>query len=288
MVMKKDEYRASEAGISERYYPLTGSAQMQFKRLGSYEHIAPWTITRFFLRPRGTVGLSAKIGGVAQKRRVSGQGVQMAEWNGAASSLTVNASGSGTLFGAAFESPTGIIIDNLSMRGSAGISLANLPVATCRQFNDYRPYDLVILQFGVNGVMASSTEEDMRQYIKQMKQVVEHIKSCYPGVSILLFSTPDRGDRKNDVVETMKNIDVMAAYQKQLAAECKVGFYSLFNAMGGKGSMGRMFDQELCYSDFTHVTKKGGHEVASKIFKSIVCGVDNYSRRKKIEKGGKK
>lgn len=69
----------------------------------------------------------------------------------------------------------------------------------------------------------------------------------------------------------------------KLAQECKVGFYSLFNAMGGAGSMLRLVDEQgMGTKDYVHINYKGGKYISERIFKSIVAGQGNYARRKKM------
>lgn len=189
--------------------------------------------------------------------------------------------GPAILFGAALEGNDGITIDNFSMRGSTGTTLANIPDNTLREFNAIRPYDLIILQFGVNAVKDNSTTKDMRDYLAQMRNVIRKFRRCYPQASILVVSTPDRGSKEGGA--TMPNIKALEGYQKELAAEERVGFYSLFHAMGGEGSMAKLHDKGMSSSDYVHVSHGGGKIIARQMFNSFVAAEKNYIRRKKLE-----
>ena len=59
----------------------------------------------------------------------------------------------------------------------------------------------------------------------------------------MIVSSPDRGS-KTSPDGTMKGVEMLVGYQEQLAANCHVGFYNLFRAMGGAGTMMRIVDEQ--------------------------------------------
>lgn len=283
MVMKKNSYDVNQAGIAERYYTTAGSSSLVLNGTTTYPHAAKWTNTRMYFRSSGETSVSAKVGNLPWFNQSFGSSssVQVVDKTDSTSSARFQFKGSPVLFGAALEGDGGINIDNFSMRGSQGCTLADLPEQTLREFNAVRPYDLVILQFGVNAVDANSTTKDMHDYLAQMKKVIEKFRRCYPEASILIVSTPDRGSK--DGGQTMANIKALEGYQKELAAEEKVGFYSLFYAMGGEGSMARLHDKGMSSADYVHVSHGGGKIIAQKMFNSFVAAENNYLRRRKLE-----
>ena len=72
--------------------------------------------------------------------------------------------------------------------------------------------------------------------------------------------------------------------QEQAAADCKIGFYNLWQAMGGKGSIVKFVEQGMGAKDYIHINYKGGKAVAEAIYQSIVAGESNYTNYYK-EKG---
>lgn len=283
MVMKKDSYNPALACLSERYYTTNGNASLILKGTKTYPHSSEWRNTRMYFRANDPLTISSKIDHQPwrEDRFSANSSVQVLESNGPTASVRYQFKGHPTLFGAALESDSGIVVDNFSMRGSAGTTLAELPDNVLREFSTVRPYDLIVLQFGVNAVDASSTDKDMHEYLAKMKNVIKKFRRCFPEASILVVSTPDRGDKEGGA--TMGNIKVLEGYQKQLAAEEKVGFYSLFRAMGGEGSMARLFEKGMSSSDYVHVSHGGGKIIAGKMFRSIVAGESNFLRRRKLE-----
>lgn len=283
MVMKKPTYNVAEAGIAERYYTTSGRASLVLNATKTYPHAAYWSNTRFYLRTSGKATISGKVDEKPwfTKTFDASPAVQVLDKPNTTRSVRFQFKGNPTLFGAALEGDGGITVDNFSMRGSKGITLADLPDNTLREFDAVRPYDLIILQFGVNAVDASSTTQDMHDYLAQMKRVIQKFRRCFPDASILIVSTPDRGSKEGGA--TMANIKALEGYQKELAAEEKVGFYSLFNAMGGEGSMAKLHEKGMSSADYVHVSHGGGKIIARQMFNSFVAAENNYLRRRKLE-----
>ena len=288
MVKKPASYDANQAGIAERYYTMNGQATMSYAPF-SLSHEYPltekWASTWLYLRSKGGANVTFEIdGGKTSTQRVKPSAeVQAVKMDGVTSHATIKVDGSNTvLFGTSQESHEGIILDNFSMRGSSGTTLAKLPEQMLKEFARVRPYDLIVFQFGVNAVDAETTPERLKKYMADMKLVVDLFHKCFPETSILIVSSPDRGS-KTSPDGTMKGVEMLVGYQEQLAADCHVGFYNLFRAMGGPGTMMRIVDEQgMGTKDYVHINYKGGKYVSQRIFKSIVAGQKNYARREKL------
>ena len=288
MVKKPAGYDVSQAGIAERYYTMSGQATMSFAPFTlthDYPHTEKWAVTWLYLRSRGGAEVGFELDGGRQSTlHVSpSPEVQAVKMDGITAHATVKVNGGSTvLFGTSQEGREGVVLDNFSMRGSSGITLAKLPAQMLKEFSRVRPYDLIVFQFGVNAVDAQTTPERLKKYMADMKRVVELFRRCFPETSILIVSSPDRGS-KTSPDGTMKGVEMLVGYQEQLAADCHVGFYSLFRAMGGAGTMMRIVDeQDMGTKDYVHINYKGGKYVSRRIFKSIVAGQKNYARRAKL------
>ena len=181
--------------------------------------------------------------------------------------------------GMALEDTTGITLDNFSMRGSSGASLAKLPLDMMNDLARQRVYDLIVLHFGTNVVSDRSHAANYKAYTKQMKEVVEHLQRVYPEASYLVVSVPDRDQRTPAGIRTMNGIESLAGYQQLMASECKVAFFNLFKAMGGRESIKKMVDKNLANKDYTHLKHQGGEIVAKYFYDSLLAGYENYHRR---------
>lgn len=288
MVMKRESYSCDRTGIAERYYPVGSEAMMYFHSKAEYPHVSKWDVARLYYTAPSGLSVSVKVdGGMSVTKRLGSiYGVGMMETRQVMNNISYAFSCDGaTLFGVALESDEGIIVDNFSMRGSSGVSLSNIPEKTLCGFNVVRPYDLIIFQFGVNAITSASKDAAMQAYTGKMKRVIQHYRKCFPEASILVISTPDRGARSAGGIGTMKGVEMLVDYQERLASECRVGFYNLFEAMGGEGAMGKLMEQGMGAKDLVHISHKGGKLLSKHLFDSFVAGQKNWTDRQKAIKG---
>ena len=55
-----------------------------------------------------------------------------------------------TFYGVAMDGRQGISLDNFSVRGSSGLHLRSIPLHTLCDFQRLRPYDLIVVDYGLN------------------------------------------------------------------------------------------------------------------------------------------
>ena len=170
--------------------------------------------------------------------------------------------------GMAIEDNSGVIVDNLALRGNSGIIMSDLDRKSCRELQHIRPYDLIVLQYGLN--VASDSVLDYGWYRNSMVPVVEHIQNCFPGADILILGVSDRSHKDGNTYKTMPAILSLLRAQRQTAIKTEVTFWSTFAAMGGQNSMIKYVDSNWASKDYTHLSFRGGREVANALFEAIV------------------
>jgi hypothetical protein len=74
--------------------------------------------------------------------------------------------------------------------------LRGIPQQMLRQFNEQRPYDLIILEYGLN--VATERGRNYDNYQKGLLTSIEHLKNCFPQASLLLLSVGDRDYKTED------------------------------------------------------------------------------------------
>lgn len=280
-VVKKPYNHALE-GISQRYTNVSEGAQVTNKGTKYKPLATTWTSAKIYFRTPGGFNLLTSVnGGAAETSAIQGSSeVQQHETVGNMSSIKHQFRGvsSGTLaYGIALEGRQGVTLDNFSMRGSAGFTLASIPLHTMKEFAKLRPYDLIILHFGLNVVNSRNTAAIYKNYANRMKKVVELMRQAYPHASILVVSVPDRDERTASGITTMRGVEELGAYQKLMASQTGAAFFDLYKAMGGKGSMKKLVDRNMANKDYTHLSYGGGKVVATAFFKSLMAGYEDYN-----------
>jgi len=198
---------------------------------------------------------------------------------------TVNQADQALFFGATMDGLQGMVVDNLSLRGSSGLSLRYIPEKALKDFNEQRPYDLIVLQYGLN--IATPRGSNYDSYYKGMIQTIDHLKECFPEAGILLLSVGDR-DYKSDTgqMRTMLGVKNLIRYQQNLAAETHIAFWNMFEAMGGEGSMAKLVQAKpaMANYDYTHINFKGGDYLAELLYETMIYGKEQYDKRQAYEK----
>jgi hypothetical protein len=175
--------------------------------------------------------------------------------------------------GIALEDHTGVIVDNYSLRGNSGLVLEQLNPTVCGAFNSIRPYDLIILQYGLNAM-----DEDMLDYgwySARMAKTIRHLRLCFPQSDLLMLSVPDRANQYNGSFGTMPATLAMLNAQRQTARTVGIPFWNMFGAMGGENSMVGFVDKGWASKDYTHLTFRGGREIARSLM-NVIMSEKNY------------
>ena len=192
--------------------------------------------------------------------------------------LSVTSGQGSRFYGVALDGKTGIALDNYSMRASNGWKLMDIPQETLKAFGRQRPYDLIVLQYGLN--VANSKQVDYNWYVRRMKQCIEYLKTAFPHTSILVVSVGDRDERGADgQFHTMRGIHELVQFQRKMAADTHVAFWNLYEAMGGDGSLAAMVEKHQANLDYTHINFAGGRHLATLLYDVLMNGKENYDKR---------
>ena len=167
--------------------------------------------------------------------------------------------------GIALEDNHGVVVDNFSIRGNSGASLSVLDSNSCRDLQQIRPYDLIVLQYGLN--VASESVREYSWYRNKMVSVIEHIHECFPDADILVLGVSDRSRNGRS---TMPAVLSLLRAQRQMAERTEVAFWSIFAAMGGQNSMVKYVNSNWASKDYTHLRFRGGREIAYALYDALI------------------
>lgn len=168
------------------------------------------------------------------------------------------------LYGLSLESKKGIIVDNFPLRGSDGGSLRGIPVSILKAFQKELDYDLIIFQFGLN--VLNPDLKDYSWYQKKIEKLIDHYQVAMPEVPILLLGVSDRGTKIEGKMQTDPCIPYITDAQRKAAHNKGVAFFSLYEAMGGAGTMVDWVEHKkpkLANNDYTHFTFRGARKMSN-------------------------
>ncbi len=184
------------------------------------------------------------------------------------------------VYGASFESSTGLYVDNFAMRGNSGMSLAALSPILIKQFNHFQDYKLILLQYGLNLV----TETDSMEYIwyqSRMVKVIKGLKEIFPEASFVLIGISDRGGNIDGKIQTIPAIPRMRDAQREIARKTQIAFWDLYTAMGGENSIVKytMAQPPLAAKDYTHLNFRGGRMIAKRLADALLYEHNRYDKK---------
>ncbi len=288
-VMDAVFFDRSKQGVSGHYFIANGGAYVELKGQKTYaSRLDTCQRASIFFFNRGETTLSVSVNrGEATTQTFSPTGaLQEMSVDGNIGSVrwTVESADSTLFYGLAMDGTSGIALDNFSLRGSSGLNLRSVPVWMMHEFNEQRPYDLIILQFGLN--VATERGKNYDRYIAGMQTTLDRMKGAFPQAGILVVSVGDRDYKTEEGdLRTMPGIKNLVRYQENLAANNAVAFWNLFEAMGGEGSMARMVHAKpsLANYDYTHINFRGGKHLAELLYDALIYGKEQYDRRRAYE-----
>lgn len=278
-VMNRAGYDRARLSMSCRYAVPGRSATATFAGVKAPARLDSFDRATLYLSSFSPVRVSIHSGDTTLTHTTHGDGsLEAISTTGRSRSATfsIAADSAATCYGVALEGEEGIVLDNFSLRGSSGIPLASIPQKHLAEMNAVRPYDLIVLQFGLN--VASKKQMKYDAYVKQMKRVVQHFKQAFPAAGILIVSVGDREDKIDGELRTMPGVKALVKYQQLMASEEEVAFWNLYEGMGGEGAIRRMADTKPAEAgkDYTHINRRGGKRIAGILYKTLLFGYAQY------------
>ena len=173
------------------------------------------------------------------------------------------------LYGLALEANRGITVDNMSLRGNSGHTINGIDESLTTRFCELRAYDLIILQYGLN--VANDKQKDYSNYAKTLRGIISRLRQVSPKSDILVMSVSDRAKKTSSGIETMKSIFYLHSTQQEVAREMGCAFWSTLKAMRSHGGIGAMVGKGQAAKDYTHLTHKGGVDVAQQFMKALTA-----------------
>ena len=277
-------------GIANRYFNAAANASITLVGEDKYaSYLDTCDVSTFYLLTPDSIRVVAKVNG-SDIKEFSFRGdstLQALTVEGRIGKVTwmVRTSTPSSFYYAATMDPhRGVVVDNFSTRGSSGQQIGSIPLSMLKKHNELRPYDLIVLHYGLN--VAFKQGVNYTYYKNGMTPVIEKLQRAFPSASILVVGIGDREYKdKHGNLRTIPGVKNLIKYQQALAAENHVGFWNLYRAMGGEGSIVDMVNAQppMANFDYTHINFRGGKHIAELLFDALMHGKDQYDKRKAYE-----
>ena len=169
--------------------------------------------------------------------------------------------GKGMVYGLSLETPTGIIVDNIPMRGSSGTVFTQIQRSELTDFFEDTNTRLIIMQYGGNMIPQTENPSTISGYVKSLRRQVEYLRQCAPHAAILFIGPSDMSKRIDGEMTTNPLIPYMDRLLARMAHDEHIGYWSIYQAMGGYNSMLAWQKRGLAGRDYIHFTRRGADKV---------------------------
>lgn len=188
---------------------------------------------------------------------------------------TVRLSGRGKVYGLSQISDTGIIVDNIPMRGSLGTVFTRIDSAQIATFCHEQHVRLIIMQFGGNAIPFNQNPSTISSVVRGLRDQVRYVQACAPEADILFIGPSDMLTQTDGEWKTYPMVPYMDRILQKMALNENIAYFSLFRWMGGAGSMNRWKEIGLAGEDGVHFTRSGARKAGNAVADWIIEGIKN-------------
>jgi D-alanyl-lipoteichoic acid acyltransferase DltB (MBOAT superfamily) len=174
------------------------------------------------------------------------------------------------IYALSLESEAGVIIDNIPVRGSAGLEFVMTDPEVFGEAVARLNPDVIFMQFGLNVVR--NVRSEYHYYEEGLVKQIEYLKRASGGVPVILIGVTDMALRTNDTIRRFSNIRAIRDAQQKAAARSGAIFWDAWESMGGPGSILKWRNHlpPLASRDLTHLSNAGADTIAARIYSELL------------------
>lgn len=192
--------------------------------------------------------------------------------------LKFNGLDSPDIYGISLESTTGVIVDNIPLRGSSGTIFAKQDLQLLGEAYRNLSPELIILEFGGNVIPYIEDEEECREYGNWFKAQINLLKRLNPKSTFLLIGPADTSIKDKTEYVTHPFLEPVRDALKQAAQDTGCLFWDMYEVMGGKNTMPVWVasDPPLAAPDYIHFSRKGAQKMAEDFVQKFFKLYEDY------------
>ena len=183
--------------------------------------------------------------------------------------------GRGAVYGLSQQSSTGVIVDNIPMRGCLGLVFTKISSAQLRRFYREQNVKLIILQFGGNAIPFNENPGTIAAIVSGLRDQVRYLKNCAPEASFLFIGPSDMCRQVDGEWQSYPMVGYMDRLLRKMANEEEIAYFSLYGWMGGSGSMLRWQEIGFAGNDGVHFTRSGARRAGNAVVSWLLGPVEN-------------
>lgn len=269
-------------GSMARYAMLSDadiSTNVQIYNKGKYNRV------HVFARAEGE-DMTVSVNGIEHIISAS-DAVRSSEWKlkNTRSKAEINFRGSGSVYGIALGSDTGVMISNIALRGSDGLFFTRMDINSFAMMNRELNTQMMILEFGGNAVPMLKDSTSVLRYCKSFAKQLHYVKRACPNATTMVIGPADMSIKVKGKLQTHPLLPYLAEQMKATTVANGAAYWDMYSVMGGENSMISWVEHKPRWAatDYIHFTHKGVEKIANVLCQSLMM---YYNYRDIRQKGG--
>ena len=195
--------------------------------------------------------------------------------------VSLTLSGNADIYGIMLDTETGVGVDNIPMRGCSGTVFTGINPVQLRTYFTETGTRLIIMQFGGNSMPYLKDQRGIDRYMEQLRRQIQYLHRLAPEARILWVGPSDMTTRINGKLQTYPMLAAVDASLCRMVNEEGCAYWSLFESMGGNGSMVRWANSQppLAGKDYIHFTRLGAQRAGELLTEAFMTGYRYYKFR---------
>ncbi len=182
------------------------------------------------------------------------------------------------IYGISFEGNSGLVVDNIPMRGASGTNFTSLNYNNFKSMFNKLNVKMVILEYGGNIVPFIKSNKGIKNYGRAFALQLKLFKRLNPTIPIIVIGPADMSKKVDGEFVTYPMLEALIEEMKAQTLKKDYIFWDMYSAMGGENSMPEWVKNTpaLAAGDYIHFTTKGARIIAEKFYESIIKVQNEY------------
>jgi len=270
--------KSKEYGVMARFSQVRGNCHLnlsapQYKKIDS-------TLCRYSQISLLLNNKSTNLNVVVEDRKtkqkytkidsVSGLSLLQFPLDIACSKLSIHITGNADVYGIFLDAKSGVSVDNIPIRGSAGTFFTDIEDSTLAWMYEKLNVSLIILQFGGNVMPSLYNNESIRKYCISIEKQLHYFHRIYPKAKLLFIGPSDMSTCKNGILQTYPQLPMLIDSLKATCLNNGVAYWDIYANMGGYNSMIQWVKKGWAGNDYIHFTPTGAKAIGERLAESFL------------------
>lgn len=199
--------------------------------------------------------------------------------------LTLQSDSAAVLYGVSLSGNSGVVVDNLPMRGCSGTIFTGTDAQSMAQGLRALGADLLLMEFGGNIIPSLNGLKSASNYASTMGKQIDFLKRTGQGRPILFMGPSDMAVFKEGSWRTYPILPEYVRILKDTVLAHGAAYFDMMSAMGGPQSMVAWVkaSPQLAVGDYIHFSNRGAKKMGQIFQAALMQEYEVYRLRKRVK-----